>query len=160
MPRDDKEGYVHGYSSKETDSERKEHSAHLKQDFQELMKQVFKSYFKSANKDAKQLTLPNDLSRFSDNKELKEIYPLMKAYYKYTCEGIANSAKPKEIIDNASLVDDLGADSLDTVELIMAFEDAFKDELNGGEIPEAEAEKLQTVGDVLNYIKAKAGATA
>jgi acyl carrier protein len=62
-----------------------------------------------------------------------------------------------QIKPEASFIDDLGADSLDTVELIMAFEEEFKDELND-EIPEADAEKLRTVGDVISYIKEKAGA--
>lgn len=62
----------------------------------------------------------------------------------------------EQITPQASFLDDLGADSLDTVELIMAFEEEFKDEING-EIPEAEAEKLQTVGDVIAYIDQKAG---
>ena len=53
-------------------------------------------------------------------------------------------------------MDDLGADSLDTVELIMAFEEEFSDEIDG-EIPEADAEKLQNVGDVIKYITEKAG---
>ena len=61
-----------------------------------------------------------------------------------------------KVSDNASFIDDLGADSLDTVELVMAFEEEFKDEIKG-EIPEADAEKLQTVGQVTDYIKAKAG---
>ena len=61
-----------------------------------------------------------------------------------------------EVTPTASFVDDLGADSLDTVELIMAFEEEFKDEIKG-EIPESDAEKLQTVGQVTDYIKAKAG---
>ncbi|HEY5552711.1 MAG TPA: acyl carrier protein [Opitutaceae bacterium] len=61
----------------------------------------------------------------------------------------------EQITPQASFLDDLGADSLDTVELIMAFEEEFKDEING-EIPEAEAEKLQTVGDVIAYIDQKA----
>ena len=56
----------------------------------------------------------------------------------------------------ASFLDDLGADSLDIVELIMAFEEEFKD-LIDGEIPEADAEKLQTVGDVVTYISGKSG---
>jgi len=60
-----------------------------------------------------------------------------------------------QIKPEASFIDDLGADSLDTVELIMAFEEEFKDELND-EIPESDAEKLQTVGDVIAYIKDKA----
>lgn len=52
----------------------------------------------------------------------------------------------------ASFVDDLGADSLDQVELIMAFEDAFD-----VEIPDEDAEKLTTVGEAMNYVKAKLG---
>ncbi len=52
-----------------------------------------------------------------------------------------------EVTENASFVDDLGADSLDTVELVMAFEEKFN-----LEIPDEEAEKIQTVGDAINYI--------
>jgi acyl carrier protein len=55
-----------------------------------------------------------------------------------------------EVTPEASFIDDLGADSLDTVELIMAFEEEF-----GLEIPDEEAEKLTTVGDALNYLKTK-----
>ena len=62
----------------------------------------------------------------------------------------------EQITPTASFLDDLGADSLDTVELIMAFEEEFKDEIKG-EIPETDAEKLQTVGDVIAYIEQKAG---
>ncbi len=62
----------------------------------------------------------------------------------------------EQVTPQSSFLDDLGADSLDTVELIMAFEEEFKDEING-EIPEAEAEKLQTVGDVVTYIEQKSG---
>lgn len=55
-------------------------------------------------------------------------------------------------IDNkASFVDDLGADSLDTVELVMALEEEFD-----AEIPDEEAEKLTTVGDAIAYIEKKA----
>ena len=53
-----------------------------------------------------------------------------------------------EVTSNASFVDDLGADSLDTVELVMALEEEF-----GQEIPDEEAEKLQSVGDVIKYIE-------
>ncbi len=60
----------------------------------------------------------------------------------------------EQVTTGASFLDDLGADSLDTVELIMAFEEEFKDEIQG-EIPEADAEKLQTVGQVVNYILEK-----
>ncbi len=48
----------------------------------------------------------------------------------------------------SSFVDDLGADSLDIVELVMALEEAF-----GVEIPDSEAEKISTVGDVVEYVK-------
>jgi acyl carrier protein len=61
----------------------------------------------------------------------------------------------EQIKPEASFLEDLGADSLDTVELIMAFEEEFSNEIDG-EIPEAEAEKLQTVGAVIEYIKSKA----
>ncbi|MGF1530463.1 MAG: acyl carrier protein [Puniceicoccaceae bacterium] len=63
----------------------------------------------------------------------------------------------EQVTPEASFLDDLGADSLDTVELIMAFEEEFKDQIDG-EIPEADAEKLTTVGAVVEYIKNKAGA--
>ena len=52
------------------------------------------------------------------------------------------------ITEDSSFIDDLGADSLDLVELIMALEEEF-----GLEIPDADAEKVVTVGDVVNYIK-------
>ncbi len=65
----------------------------------------------------------------------------------------------EQVTPEASFLDDLGADSLDTVELIMAFEEEFKDEIKG-EIPESEAEKLQNVGDVIGYIKEKSGAAS
>ncbi len=53
-----------------------------------------------------------------------------------------------EVTPNASFVDDLGADSLDTVELVMAFEEAFD-----LEIPDEDAEKIRTVQDAVNYIE-------
>jgi acyl carrier protein len=58
-----------------------------------------------------------------------------------------------KVNEGASFIDDLGADSLDTVELVMAFEEEFK-----VEIPDDAAEKIQTVGDAVNFIKANAGA--
>ncbi len=61
--------------------------------------------------------------------------------------------KPEEVTPKASFVDDLGADSLDTVELIMALEEEF-----GIEIPDEEAEKMKTVGDAIKYIEEKASA--
>ena len=57
----------------------------------------------------------------------------------------------QKVIDEASFIDDLGADSLDTVELVMAFEEEF-----GAEISDNEAEKILTVGDAIKFIEAKA----
>lgn len=58
----------------------------------------------------------------------------------------------EEVKPEASFIEDLGADSLDTVELIMAFEEEF--EL---EIPDEEAEKIKTVGDAIEHIKKHVG---
>jgi acyl carrier protein len=55
-----------------------------------------------------------------------------------------------EVTGDASFVDDLGADSLDTVELVMALEEEF-----GIEIPDEDAEKIVTVGDAIKYIEMK-----
>jgi acyl carrier protein len=60
----------------------------------------------------------------------------------------------EQVVPTARFVEDLGADSLDLVELIMAFEEEFKNEI-GGEIPESEAENLKTVGDVSKFIESK-----
>ena len=57
-----------------------------------------------------------------------------------------------KLTDNASFMEDLGADSLDTVELVMAFEKEFD-----MDIPDEEAEKLRTVGDALKYLQDKLG---
>jgi acyl carrier protein len=57
---------------------------------------------------------------------------------------------PSEVKPEASFVDDLGADSLDTVELVMALEEEF-----GIEIPDEEAEKIKTVGEAIEHIKSK-----
>ena len=55
---------------------------------------------------------------------------------------------PDQVKAEARFIDDLGADSLDTVELIMALEEEF-----GVEIPDEDAEKMVTVGDAMNYLK-------
>jgi acyl carrier protein len=57
-----------------------------------------------------------------------------------------------KVTDNASFIDDLGADSLDTVELVMAFEEEF-----GCEIPDDAAEKILTVKDAITFIDENAG---
>ncbi|MEW6515725.1 MAG: acyl carrier protein [candidate division FCPU426 bacterium] len=68
-------------------------------------------------------------------------------------EIIANQlgVNPDEVTNEASFIDDLGADSLDTVELVMALEEEF-----GMEIPDDEAEKIKTVGDAIEFIKSHA----
>ncbi len=60
--------------------------------------------------------------------------------------------KPEEVTEEARFVEDLGADSLDTVELVMALEEEF-----GVEIPDEDAEKMTTVGAALKYIEEKLG---
>jgi acyl carrier protein len=55
---------------------------------------------------------------------------------------------PEDVVPEASLVDDLGADSLDTVELVIAFETSF-----GVEIPEADLDRIRTVQDAINYVE-------
>jgi acyl carrier protein len=58
------------------------------------------------------------------------------------------SVNEEQVTQEAKFIEDLGADSLDVVELVMAFEEQF-----GIEVPDEDAEKLQTVGDVNSYIK-------
>ena len=59
-------------------------------------------------------------------------------------------AEESKVTDEANFIDDLGADSLDTVELVMAFEEEF-----GAEISDSEAEKILTVGDAIKFIEDK-----
>jgi acyl carrier protein len=56
--------------------------------------------------------------------------------------------EPEKVTDDASFVEDLGADSLDTVELVMAFEEEF-----GIDIPDEDAEQMRTVGDAIQYMR-------
>jgi acyl carrier protein len=60
--------------------------------------------------------------------------------------------KPEEVVESASFTEDLGADSLDVVELVMAFEDEF-----GIDIPDDEVTNIRTVGDAVKYIDSKQG---
>ncbi len=59
----------------------------------------------------------------------------------------------KQVTSEAKFIEDLGADSLDIVELVMALEEEF-----GLDIPDEDADKLKTVGDAMNYLKSHAGA--
>ncbi len=61
-------------------------------------------------------------------------------------------AKPEDITLETSFIDDLGADSLDSIELVMELEEKF-----GIEIPDEDAEKLHTVNDAVNYVRKKIG---
>ena len=60
-----------------------------------------------------------------------------------------------EVVPGASFVDDLNADSLDLVEVIMAMEETFSDGDNAFEIPDEDAEKIKTVQDAVDYIKSR-----
>ena len=77
---------------------------------------------------------------------------LMSAINARVKEIIANElgVEIEKVTDEASFVDDLGADSLDTVELVMAFEEEFEIE-----IPDEDAERMQTVGDAIKYLEGK-----
>ena len=67
---------------------------------------------------------------------------------KIVCDQMGTT--PDKVTKETSFINDLGADSLDTVELVMEFEDEF--EIS---IPDEDAEKIQTVGNAIDYIKAK-----
>jgi acyl carrier protein len=64
------------------------------------------------------------------------------------CDNLG--VRPDEVENDKKFIEDLNADSLDTVELVMAFEEEF-----GLEIPDEDAEKITTVGDAIRYIKEK-----
>ena len=73
---------------------------------------------------------------------------ILERVKKVTVEEL--SVKEEEVVDSASFQEDLGADSLDVVELVMAFEDEF-----GIDIPDEEVGEIKTVGDAVNYIGKK-----
>ena len=95
-----------------------------------------------------------DKITFWTNNEIKQIRIIMS-------EDISSKVKKivadhlgideAKIEDESSFIDDLGADSLDTVELVMAFEEEF-----GSEISDSQAEKILTVGDAVKFIEGKA----
>ena len=72
--------------------------------------------------------------------------PVEERVKEIICEQLG--VEEDEVTPNAKFIEDLGADSLDTVELVMAFEEEFD-----LEIPDEDAEKIVTVGDAINYIK-------
>ena len=72
--------------------------------------------------------------------------PVEERVKEIICEQLG--VEEEEVTTNAKFIEDLGADSLDTVELVMAFEEEFD-----LEIPDEEAEKIVTVGDAIQYIK-------
>tara|TARA_B100000287_G_C20445418_1_gene707342 strand:+ start:500 stop:763 length:264 start_codon:yes stop_codon:yes gene_type:complete len=82
------------------------------------------------------------ISKFSKEQKMSDIEERVK---KIVVEHL--SIEEEKISESASFIDDLGADSLDTVELVMAFEEEF-----GVEIPDDAAESIQTFGDAVKYI--------
>jgi len=74
--------------------------------------------------------------------------PVEERVKEIICEQLG--VEPDEVIPAAKFIEDLGADSLDTVELVMAFEEEFN-----LEIPDEDAEKISTVGAAIQYIKEK-----
>ncbi len=72
--------------------------------------------------------------------------PVEERVKEIICEQLG--VEEDDVTPNAKFIEDLGADSLDTVELVMAFEEEFD-----LEIPDEDAEKIVTVGDAINYIK-------
>ena len=93
----------------------------------------------------------------------KQVFELLRIYNNKgtTCQKIYQINKKivadhlgideAKVTEESSFIDDLGADSLDTVELVMAFEEEF-----GSEISDSEAEKILTVGDAVKFIEGKA----
>ena len=75
---------------------------------------------------------------------------ILERVKKVTVEELG--VKPEEVVETASFTEDLGADSLDVVELVMAFEDEF-----GIDIPDEEVGEIKTVGDAVKYIQKKSG---
>ena len=86
-----------------------------------------------------------------DNKGLLRMSDTLERVRKIVIEHL--DADPEKVTEKASFIDDLGADSLDNVELVMAFEEEFDIE-----IPDDAAEHIQTVGDAVKFIQERLGA--
>ena len=85
-------------------------------------------------------------AQFIRSEEAFMAKPVEERVKEIICEQLG--VEEDEVNPNAKFIEDLGADSLDTVELVMAFEEEFD-----LEIPDEDAEKIVTVGDAINYIK-------
>src|SRR6478752_5332514 len=93
---------------------------------------------------------PSPLGRIElKRREGQEMSDVAERVKKIVVEHLGVEAA--QVKEEAKFIDDLGADSLDTVELVMAFEEEF-----GIEIPDDAAEKIQTVGDAIGFIKSNA----
>jgi acyl carrier protein len=86
---------------------------------------------------------------FEETGRTREMSDIAERVKKIVVEHLGVEAA--QVKEDAKFIDDLGADSLDTVELVMAFEEEFSIE-----IPDDAAEKIQTVGDAINFINANA----
>jgi acyl carrier protein len=86
------------------------------------------------------------VAQFIRGEEAFMAKPVEERVKEIICEQLG--VEEDEVNPNAKFIEDLGADSLDTVELVMAFEEEFD-----LEIPDEDAEKIVTVGDAINYIK-------
>jgi acyl carrier protein len=89
--------------------------------------------------------------RFTKQKGLLRMSDTLERVRKIVIEHL--DADPEKVTEKASFIDDLGADSLDNVELVMAFEEEFDIE-----IPDDAAEHIQTVGDAVEFIDKRLGA--
>jgi acyl carrier protein len=89
------------------------------------------------------LTAHGKSTDFQGNDQMSDVAERVK---KIVVEHLG--VEPEKVVDNANFIDDLGADSLDTVELVMAFEEEF-----GVEIPDDAAETIVTVGDAVRFLE-------
>ena len=124
------------------------------------MTRVFGEYYKTKEVE-KEIEKKKEIARSEVNErdgELKEKMDELKALEKEITDPVSSrevranaQKKAQKVTEEASFIDDLGADSLDTVELVMAFEEEF-----GSEISDSDAEKILTVGDAVKFIENKA----
>jgi acyl carrier protein len=96
-----------------------------------------------------EIAIPSGELRYSKTREGQEMSDIAERVKKIVVEHLGVEAA--QVKEDAKFIDDLGADSLDTVELVMAFEEEFSIE-----IPDDAAEKIQTVGDAIGFIKSNA----